>query len=186
MKYKHKGSAGHLNQLWKQTHLSDFINLTQFGPLWVERLPDWFAMLQFLANTVCINKEVLACSTWGNALFNLLKSVQLGRFPSQGCIARCRRQKKRKANVNPPSCDTAYIIVLWLAHKSQVTDKSMSPGICQWHKDGSESWPRVSHFSTWIWVQMGCWVEPCARGADQLHDLYTLTAPSCYDCQSLS
>lgn len=38
MKYKLRASAEHLNQLWKQTHLSDSINLTQFGSLWIKRL----------------------------------------------------------------------------------------------------------------------------------------------------
>lgn len=39
MKHKLGGCAEHLNQLWKQTHLSDLINLTQFGSLWIQRLP---------------------------------------------------------------------------------------------------------------------------------------------------
>lgn len=62
MKYKLRGSAEHLNQLWKQTHLSDLINLTQFGSLWIKGLPDWFAMLQFLTNTVRICEELLAAA----------------------------------------------------------------------------------------------------------------------------
>lgn len=57
MKYKLRGSAEHLNQLWKQTHLSGLINLTQVGSLWIKRLP---AMLQFLTNFVHICKGLLA------------------------------------------------------------------------------------------------------------------------------
>lgn len=100
MKYKLRGSAEHLNQLWKQTHLSDLINLTQFGSLWIKRLPDWFAMLQFLTNTVCIGEELLACSTRGNALFNLLKWVHLSCFLLQDSVV-IAELKKPKRKVNP-------------------------------------------------------------------------------------
>ena len=65
MKYKLRGSAEHLNQLWKQTRRSDLINLTQLGSLWTEGLPAWFAMLQLFTNTAHMWWGTSRRSRWG-------------------------------------------------------------------------------------------------------------------------
>lgn len=199
MKYKLRGSAEHLNQLWKQTHLSDLINLTQFGSLWIKRLPDWFAMLQFLTNTVCIGEELLACSTRGNALFNLLKWVHLSCFLLQDSVVIAELKKKEKKSqscVNFQSffCDVRELMFSGCLAKGSDTWNNSKWEYVNISKSVSASNPGPSRdpeshiffTSRWIWVTWAAGWSTHTQRAGRLHDLYLLTAPSCYNCQSQS
>lgn len=159
MKPKLGGCAQHLNQLWKQTHLSALINLTQFGSLWIQRLPGGLGPVPHAGWMLQWGTTPLQHFTQCNWVCRSTR-VHL----SGGCFSYLRISGHVvKWHHTPISLLRAQILKVVISGSLHFSGHHRGAHVCT-----------CTHGSVYV-----------ERTYTEPPDLYLLTAPSCSNCQLL-